>query len=403
MPKFTYRAKRGPEDVVEGVLEAETQDAAVARLIDQGYIPMHIGPATAGHVRPATASGGRRGRASSREVTQLTRQLASLLKSHIPVLNALELIRTQGDRPGFRQLVGEIATSVREGQPLSEAFKRYPTLFPPLYCALIRAGEVGGQMDEMLGRLVEHREQQEQLRAKVQMAVVYPLFLLAGGVATIAVLLIVVMPKLALLLEGLQQTLPWPTRAVIAVSQVLSRSWWVVALALAIGWALVTRRLDRGRVLLDRAQLAIPFLRELTLKVEAARFCRTLGVLLQGGVSVLQAVSAAMQTVENQQVRARLAAAEGPLAAGTPLSRCLAGAPGFTPLILGMMKIGEESGNLPAHLMEVSATMESDVERALKVMTTLLEPGLIVVIGLIVGIIVAAMVLPVFEIGAGVQ
>jgi len=402
MPRYAYRAKRGPKEIVEGVLEAENPERAVSRLTEQGFVPIRVAPAPHEVIRlpiPVT----RGVRVKSHEVTLFTRQLAGLFKSNIPVLQALELIRTKAERPALRQVVGQIVDFIREGRPLSEAFERFPSLFPPLYCSLIRAGEVGGQMDEMLAHLTDYRENQEALKAKVQLATVYPFFLLAVGVATIVVLLVVVMPHLSSLFEGLQQNLPWPTRLVIAVSHFLTRTWWIWGALTAGGWALLTRSVGPGRFLLDRLQLTLPIWRELTRKVEAARFCRTLGLLLENGVSILQAVAAAVPTVENQKIRASLTQIEGALAAGTTLSRCLEHVPVFTPFIRGVIAIGEESGDLSRHLVDISQSLESEVEKTLQTMTTLLEPILILILGAIIGIIVAAMLLPVFEIGSGMH
>lgn len=400
MPKFAYRAKHGPQDVKEGVIEAESQADAVRRLSNQGLIPITV--AAAAGERAGRAKGRVMVRVSSREVTFLTRQLASLMKSQIPVMKALDLLRAQAERPGLRAVVGRLADAVRDGQPLSEGFGQFPALFRPMYRSLIRAGEVSGRMDDMLRRLVEYQEQQDALRAKVQQATIYPLFILAAGAATIAVLMIVVIPKLSVLLKDLNQTLPWPTQAVMAVGEFLSRTWWVWALVVAIGWAIANYQIG-ARVIVDRLQLILPLWRGLTRSVEVARFTRTLGVLLDSGIPILQAVGTAVPTVENRIVRASLSPIEKSLASGVPLAKTLEKNPIFSPMVVGVITIGEESGDLPRHLLEVAATLEDEVERTLKVMTTMLEPCLMLVMGLIVAVIVAAMLLPVFEIGAGVE
>jgi type II secretory pathway component PulF len=428
VPKYAYRAKRGPKEVVEGILEAETVDRVVARLSDQGFVPIQVTPAPAEaevsppvvrstHLPPPRASleadvpppkvarpaGGHGGRVRPQEVTFFTRQMAGLFRSRIPVLQALELIQSQAERPAFRWMVEQIAESVRQGKPLSEAFGQLPRLFPSLYCSLVQAGEVSGQMEGMLFRLLEHREKEESLQAKVQLATVYPFFLLMMGIATIMVLLIVVIPRLGTLFEDLHQTLPWPTRWVMEASRFLSETWWIGLSVAMGGWALATRRTDRGGGLLDRLPLLIPLWRRFLFRVEVARFCRTLGVLLDSGVPILQAVAVAVPTVENRRVRSELAQIEGPLAAGTPLSRCLQRVPAFSAFVRGVIAIGEGSGNLPHHLLEIASSLEDEVERSLRVMTTLLEPSLILILGAVVGVIVAAMLLPIFEIGSGMH
>jgi len=400
MPRFAYRAKQGPTEIKEGVIEAESQHDAVRRLSNQGLIPVTVtqtagGPAKAVKGRPA-------GRVSPHEITSFTRQLAGLMKSHIPVLRALDLIRTQAERPGLKSVVGRMADAVRDGQPLSDGFGQFPALFSPLYRALVRAGEVSGRMDDMLARLVEHREQEASLREKVSQAAIYPAFVLVAGAATVAVLMIVVIPKLSVLLQDLHQALPLPTRVVMAAGDFASRTWWGWALGLALGWIVMSSRIG-GRILLDRLQLTLPIWRGLTRNVEAAHFTRTLGVLLDSGIPILQAVATAVPTVENRLIRASLAPIEKALASGVPLAKTMERVPVFSPMVVGLVTIGEESGDLPRHLLDVAKTLEEDVERSLKVVTTLLEPCLMLVMGLIVAFIVAAMLLPVFEIGTGIE
>src|SRR3989338_960411 len=400
MPRFAYRAKQGPTEIKDGVIEAESQQDAVRRLSQQGLIPVTVMQAAG---EPARASRGRpAGRVSAHEITSLTRSLGGLMRSHIPVLRALDLIRGQAERPGLKSVVGRLADAVRDGQPLSDAFGQFPALFSPLYRALVRAGEVSGRLDEMLTRLVEHREQEESLRTKVQQAAIYPAFVLVAGGATIAVLMIVVIPKLSVLLQDLQQTLPAPTRLVMAMGDFAKRTWWGWALGLAVGWMAMGSRIG-GRIVLDRLQLTLPFWRTLTRNVEAAQFTRTLGVLLDSGIPILQAVATAVPTVENRLIRASLAPIEKALASGVPLAKAMERGAGVSPRVIRLVTLAEESGDLPRHLLEIAKTLEEEVERALKVVTTLLEPCLMLAMGLVVALIVAAMLLPVFEIGAGVQ
>ncbi len=400
MSRFRYRAKRGPKEMVEGFLDADSQEAAVKDLIGQGFVPMQVMPAAAEEAQGLTRPPSVRG-IQPFEVTLLTAHLASLLRSRIPVLRGLELIQGHADRPGVRHVAGQIAHSVREGKTLSEAFGRFPHLFPPLYRSIIRAGELSGQMDAMLARLVEYRQQQEALRSKVQMALVYPLFLLAVGVATVAVLLTVVVPRLAGLFQEMQQGLPWPTRCVIAASRFLRQAWWLWAAGLLGCGVVFSRGAGPGQVILERFQLFLPFWRRLTHKVEVARFCRTLGMLLESKVPILQAVDSAIPTVSNRFIRASLKRLPGSVASGTPLSQSLKHVPAFSPLEVGIIALGEESGELPQQLFGIAGTLEAQVEDALKALTSLVEPTLILVLGAVIGLIVAAVFLPVFQVGSG--
>jgi len=403
--RYSYRAKRGPREVVQGVLEGESYEAVVRRLTEQGFVPIQITPLQAEAAAPPTPaprSALLPHRIRGTEITLFTRELASLFRSNVPVLKSLDLIAEQWERPGFKEVARRMVERVKGGESLSQVFGRFPALFSPLYQNLVRAGEVSGKMDEMLYRLVEYREQQEAFQAKVEMAFVYPLFLLGTGVATILALVIVVVPRLGVLFADLKGNLPWPTMAVLAVSDFMSRTWWMWALPVIAGWALFARRSGPGQAVLDRLQMVTPFWKGLTRKVEAARFCRTLGILLDTGIPVLQAVASAVSTVENQVVRLSFGRVEGMLASGSSLSRCLRQVPAFSPMAVGIIAIGEESGDLPRKLAEIAVALEIEVERAMRTVTTLLEPALILALAVIIGVIVSAVFLPIFEIGSGI-
>ncbi|MBI4313971.1 MAG: type II secretion system F family protein [Candidatus Omnitrophica bacterium] len=405
-PRYLYRAKRGPKEIVEGILEAESEEVVVQRLTEQGVSPIRVSPAPASRASFFGIRGmGRMGIGLVRpqEVTMFSRQMASLMRSHVPVLKSLQLLQERSSRRPLQRVLGKIADAVKDGQTLSEAFGRFPNLFSPVYRSLIHAGEVSGRMEEMLARIIEHRERQETLRSKVEMAMVYPIFLMLVGVGTVAVLLVAVIPRLTALFQVLEQALPWPTRAVIGTSNFLMKTWWLFAVLLLIVWVFTTREGPWKETVVDRVQMAVLFWRNVTQRVEVSRFFRTLGVLLDSGIPILQAVHAAVPTVENHRIRIQFAPIEGALSAGTPLSKCLEKVPAVSPLARGMVAVGEEGGDLPRQLLEISEMLEMETERSLKVMTTLFEPVLILILGTVIGIIVAAMLLPVFQIGSGMH
>lgn len=407
MPKFHYTAKKGPKDIVEGVLEADNRSGVLAHLAQLGYVPVRVfeqanGAAPhAAHARAAAEPSHpvRIGRISRGQIALFTRQFASLVRAHVPLLRSFNILEQQSRHPYLRHILRELAEDVRQGETLSQGLSKFPRTFPPLFVHLVRSGEATGALDMVLERLAQQAEQEELLRSRVRAAFTYPAFVAVVGALTVTFLMTFVMPRLADLLAGLGQRLPAQTRVLLAVSATMSSRWfWIEAVAAAlggaIGWRALGTRAIRWR---DRALLRVPLIGTLIQHVELARFARTLGLQLDHGIPILQAVDTAIAVVEHRVLREELATVPEGLRQGTPLSSCLQGLRLGSPLLVNTILIGEESGRVGESLTQVAGYYERDIERSLQTMATLLEPTLIVGVGLVVGFIVMAVLLPIFE------
>lgn len=398
MPRFSYKAKQGPGRSVTGELSAATAAEAQARLESMGYIPVWV--REEGVEAGARIDGAERIRRG--DVDVFTRQMAALLRSGVPMLRALNTVSSQAERPAMRRLADRLARAVEDGDMLSEAMARHPRVFPSLYVSMVRAGEAGGRLDEMLQRVAEARDRENDLQSRVRAATAYPLFVLAVGVASVVIMLVVFLPKIMGLLEGLGGPLPLPTRALWGLSRGLRNGWpwWMAAVMLCALGLRAARTRQTGRVTMGRILLRLPLVGRFLQAADIARWSRTLALLVRSGIPIERAVSLSADTVRNESLRQTLRqAGEETISAGTPLSSGLARRGEAPVFVAHMVAVGEETGRLEDALEDVAAYYERELERDLGLAITLLEPALILAVGVTVGFMIFAMLLPVFELG----
>jgi type II secretory pathway component PulF len=406
MPRFVYKAKKGPSEIVQGEVDAENEDAALGKISGWGLIPIKLQAAAAAGTVAASETGALpsavRGqmRATFRDVNIFTRQFAILLKASVPLLRIFEILQTQSRSEKFKMVLRDVQDSLRQGGSLSETLGQYPRIFSQIYVSMVNAGEISGTLDKVLMRLAEFAEREAEVRARVRSAFVYPAFLFLMGILTIFVLLTFVMPRLMGLFSDLGTELPGVTLFIIAISKFLQANWIWIALAAAV-IAVVTR--SRGlspgqKRVLDRAALGIPMIGALLQKAETSRFLRSLELLYEHGIPLYQAVDVARRTVTNIVMQEELAKVPERLEGGATLARSLEEVPYISPFVTHMVSVGEESGQLGAAVRETAAFYEAETNEFIKVVTSLLEPLMILIIGVAVGFIVIAMLLPIFEI-----
>ena len=408
--RYTYRAKRGTEEIIEGALDAPSEKDAVERLSQMGYIPIKL-EATSG-----AAPGSQTGRVTSppkrfnakaktKDITIFSRQLASLIKSGVPILSALGIIQEQAESKLLKEMLGTINAEIKNGATFSSALALYPQTFPPLFVAMIRTGEDSGSLPEALRRIADHRAKQEEMISRFRMAMAYPILMSLVGVATILFMLGFVMPRLTGIFSSMGQALPLPTRILISTSERV-RQWWFWILITVALFAVIIRRESKtkaGRLTLSALALHMPVLGSFTLKAELARFTRTLELLIRSGIPILKAIEISIPVMENEIIKNQLARSYKELEQGGSFGKSLKGAKLFPLFLTNLLIVGEESGRLDDALAEVAGTYERDTDEAMKVMASLLEPLIILVMGLIVGFIVVAMLLPIFEINVMVH
>lgn len=404
MPRFHYTAKRGPKDIVQGVLEADSRGLVLTQLTQLGYIPVRINEESAptedgaaAVVRAPKAVTPRR--VSPAHLTLCTRQFASLIRSSVPLLRALNILEDQARHPYLRHVLRQVTEEVRQGQTLSSSLAKFPLVFSPLYINLVHSGEVSGALDAILERLSQQLEQEEAMRTKIRLAFTYPTFVGVVGLGTVIFLMTFVMPRLSRLLTGLGQRLPLPTKLLLAVSGGMSHWWfWAAAAGLiAIGALLWRSTGERGRLLRDRLLLRLPVFGPLIQQSEMARFARSFGLQISQGISILQAMEVSIQVIDHRVIRAQLQRLPEGLRQGETLSSGLKTLSVASPFLIHTVAVGEEGGKVGEALTEVAAYYERETERLLQAMAALLEPMLILGVGVVVGFIVMAVLLPIFE------
>jgi general secretion pathway protein F len=404
---FAYRAADRRGHTIDGVMEAPDVRAVIEQLQRDTYYPIRITPrddAVAGAggraLRPLRGAFRSR-RVAGRDLVAFTQRLATLLEAGVPLDRALAIQAELAPTERLRAITGDVLRDVRGGASLADAFaKHHPHPFSRLYVNMVRAGERGGVLESTLARLAEFLEEAQALRDTVVSALIYPALLTVVGGAAVVFLMTFVIPRFADIFRDLGGAIPAPTRLLLAVSAWLERFWWVLGLgglAGVLGGRVVLSS-PRGRLAVDRFVLRLPMVREVVVEYEVARLARTLGTLLHSGVPLVGALALVKETSSNRY----LADAVGGLGAGVKrgagLARPMADAGVFPPLAIHMVRVGEETGRIDDMLLQVGATFEADTRRRIKRLIALAEPGIILVMGLLVGFIVLAMLLAIFSI-----
>jgi len=388
--------------VVEGVLEAETEGAAVSRLRDMGYFPIRIeeyfGEEKQDTLRRALI------RVKLKDRNIFFRQLANLSDSGMPIVRALSTLIEQTENVKLAEVITQLRDDVQKGSNFADALERHEKIFPAMYCNLVRAGEQGGMIEEVLWRIVDFGEQEEELRGKAISALIYPIFLLVVGSIAIFIMVSFVFPKFVTIFEDFNATLPLPTQIVMGFCNFMGTFWWAVLLVLGVFTAglILYFRTEVGARQLDVALLRIPVIGGVIQRYEMAKFARTFGTLIDNGVPVLTALKITSDTLTSIPICEEVERIHGRVMEGDSISDSLAHCRHFPPMVVNMMAIGEEGGRLGAVTKRVADAYDTEVDRAVKAMAALFEPVLIVVMGIIIGFLVIAMLLPMLTLSSNV-
>jgi type II secretion system protein F len=402
MPRFRYEVKKAPGQATVGLIEAENERAALGRLRDMGYYPISIEEDTGEEQGDFLKRALRRIRLKDRNV--FFRQLANLFESGMPLTRAFSTIAEQTENPKLAIAIEQLRDDVQKGATFAESMERHPKLFPPMYCSLVSAGESGGMLDEVLWRIVAFGEQDEEIRGKAISALIYPAFLLFMGAAAIFILVSFVFPKFTQVFADFNANLPLLTRIVLGFCTFMGRFWWAVLGILgAAAWTLVSFvRTEHGRMQWDTLMLRVPVLKTVVRKYMMAQFARMLGTLLDNGVPVIDSLRITRDSLSNKAVAAELEGVVARVAEGDSISAGLRQADHFPPMVVNMFATGEESGRLGAVTKRLADAYDVEVDRAVKAMMALLEPILIVIMGVFVGILVVAMLWPMFTLSSNI-
>ncbi len=402
MPRYTYTAKPKPNKTISGFIEAESEQDAINKITRMGYFPTSV--------KYETLSLEKKGGISFRKIPKkdivaFTRQFSTLIESGINILNAFNIISGQAVNKNLGVILNDIAGRIKEGSSLSESLAIFPGLFSNMYCAMVRTGEASGDLKNTLKRLADHMEEEEEFRNSLRSAMVYPFFIFAVSALTVIALLVFVIPRLVVMFQDMGQALPLPTRMLIGVSNLLREYGWIIIGGIFICVFFLRRmyKSPKGRLSWDSFRLKMAFFGPVNLKAQVSRLMRTLSLLLSSGIAITPALEISASVLDNQVLKSEVLKFKEQISSGSSLYEAFKGSKYFPGLVTNIISVGEETGSLDKSLMRLAQDYEREVSRTLKDFIRLLEPVIILVMGLLVGFIVISMLLPIFQINLTVR
>ncbi len=426
MPRFKYLAMDAKGKETEGVLDAESQSAAVAMIRSKGYFPTKVsdlsgqsakkkdsGPAVQAKVSgkgmsmelkmPAFFAA----RVKQKDLMVFTRQLATLVDAGLPLLRGLRILLKQEKNPSLRLALSGMGESVEGGSTFSEALGNYPKIFDKLFVNMVKAGEAGGVLETVLIRLAEFMEKAEKIKNKVKGAMIYPVVVLVAAMGILSFLLINVIPQFKTIFDELLQGkgLPPLTQFVIGISEMVQKRWYIVVAVIAV-IVIATKTVGKtvkGRFYIDMIKLKLPLFGPLFVKTSVGRFARTLGTLMTSGVPVLQALNIVKETSGNEVVAAAIQKVHDAVKEGDSMTMPMEASKVFPGMVVSMVDVGEETGALPEMLVKIADNYDDDVDTTVDGLTAVIEPIMIILLALIIGTIVIAMFVPLISIIGGMS
>lgn len=391
MPAFTYKAVGRDGKAQQGVIEADGLDLATRQLRARGLTPLKVQEGDGqDQTKPPTRQ----------EVLSMTTELSVLLRAGLPLDRALKVLIDMDGQPRMRAVLSDLLKSVKGGKSLSVALQPYDSIFGPFYLSMVRAGEASGQLSAVLERLVAHLESAKATRDSIVSALIYPAILLVVAVLSVVVMLGFVVPQFETLFNDMGDALPSMTKAVIAAAEFI-KAWGLILAVLVAGLALLLQRWavsDQGKATLDTRLLALPIAGNIAFEYEMAKFARTVGTLLGNGVSLLKAIQIAIDTVGNIPLKEGLNVLPPAVKAGKRMSVALEETKMFTPMVIQMTRVGEESGRLDDMMLELASVFEDHVASGVKRLLTLLEPVLILTMGFIIALIIISILMGILSV-----
>lgn len=398
--RYKYKAKKLSGEVIEGVLEADNQKLVIGKLQKMQVFPISVKAMGGGKGLNSEVSFNSLRRVSSRDVTTFSRQISDLLRAGLPLVRCLDVITQQTSNPKMTDIIKSVNSDVSGGTALADSLKKHPRIFNSLYCSMVRAGELGGMLDEVMERLANFLESEQETRSKVISALTYPAFMVLVCFFVLIVLFTVVVPKFMVMFNDSDVDLPISTELLIALNNFVTNYWWTFIVGIVVGGFMFKKYIetDAGKLQFDKIKLALPLVGDLIRKREIAKFARTLGTLLANGVTILKALAITEQVISNKILKNDIEKFAENIKEGEKLSTRMEESELFPPVAVNMVAVGEETGNLETTLQRVADTFETETERVIKTLTSIIEPVMIVVMAVIVGFIVFAMIMPIFTI-----
>src|SRR4051812_14742847 len=401
MPMFEYTARNATNGQIQkGQVDVKSKDEVVAHLRKNRLILVSVREAP----RTINISLGK-GRVKTRDIVIFTRQFATMINAGLPLVQSLTILAAQTENKTLADTTKAVVLDVESGNTLADAFSKHPKAFSDLYVNMVAAGEAGGILDTILMRLATFLEKSDALIRKVKGAMVYPAVIFSVAIIAIAVLLIFVIPTFESMFASVNMELPLPTRVVIGLSQLLIGYWWVAIAAVAGGVFGLKRYYATapGRLQIDSLMLKAPILGDILRKSAVSRFTRTLGTLISSGVSILDGLEITAKTAGNQVIHNAVMESRQSIAGGETIAAPLEKSKVFPPMVISMIAVGEQTGGLDEMLTKIADFYDEEVDVAVSALLSLMEPVMIVVLGVIVGGMVVAMSLPIFDMMNAVQ
>lgn len=403
MPVFEYKALDEKGRKRKGILNGESLAAAKQKLREDGLYPVEISETSEkeGDTRRKKGLAGLRFRSvGGRDLSAMTRELATLLGAGLPLVPSLSSLMVQTANPRLKKILAEIREEINEGESFAGSLSRYPRVFSPFYVNMVRAGETSGTLHLVLERVADYTEMQQALKGRLLASLAYPVFMFLVGTSVLFFLTTVIIPKITSIFQEMHQDLPLITKVLIGISGAV-RSWWwgilIVAAAAFVSLRMAVRKSRRWAFAIDRLKLRAPLMGTIFHKILLARFSNTLGTLLGSGVPMLTALEIAKRVVHNGPMAEVIEKTRGDVSEGRSLAGTLSESALFPPFVIQMISVGEQSGSIETMLLKISRSCEEDASSRLSVLTSLLEPVMILVMGALVAFIVVAILLPIFE------
>ncbi len=397
MPKFQYEARiRGKKQV--GVIEADNERAAITLLAKKNIKVQSVQLKKSWTEVELFAS---KQPITEKDVVLFTRQFSTMIDAGLPMVQCLDIFAKQADNKTFGEIIRDVKTNIEVGSNLSDALRKHPDTFDSLYCNMVDAGESGGTLDVILQRLAGYIEKALALKAKVKSAMVYPGVIVSVAFIVVAFLMVFVIPSFATMFEKGGAELPWPTAVVMDVSNFFRYGWYYM-IAGFVAFVFIFKKVyatDKGRYEIDKYSLKAPVFGPLLRKVAVAKFCRTLATLISGGVPIIEGLNICARIAGNKIIEIAIFKTIEAIKEGETIAAPLERQGIFPPMVVQMIDVGEASGALDTMLEKIADFYDEEVDNAVDAMTALLEPMLMVFLGIIIGFIVVAMYLPIFKMG----
>jgi type IV pilus assembly protein PilC len=403
MPVYKWQGVSPKGETLKGEMEAPSREAVIIRLRSQRIQPQPARIKEKGKGLdfeinlPALGAP-----VKARDVVVFTRQFATMIDAGLPIVQCLQILGQQSDSKPFRKVIGAVKDDVESGSTLAEAIRKHNKVFSDLYTSMVQAGEIGGILDTILVRLANYLEKTAKLKSKIKGAMIYPSCIVAAAITVTAVLLVWVIPVFAEVFQSFGAQLPAPTQFVINLSDfTIANIYYLVALPIIAGVGLrFAYQTERGQMIIDQAMLRVPVFGQLIRKSAVARFTRTLGTLVSSGVPILDALAITARTAGNKVIELAIVTARASIASGRTISEPLIESKVFPPMVCQMISVGETTGALDSMLQKIADFYEDEVDNTVANLMSLLEPAVILFLGVVIGGLVVSMYLPIFKLGS---